>query len=114
MKVPGRRPSNNPQSALYIKDDSWLADFDSLRKAYAEQFGTGALNIINYDAELAQSGDVLPALLRAVGLPERFIPPPGSTMRINQNSFSNRIRQLGHKGFHYLRACIAYATATRR
>ena len=104
LKTPGRQPSDNPQSALYVKADSWLADFDALRAAYIARFGQNALHQVDFDQEIARSGDVLPALLRAMSLPDPLIPAPLEAMRVNTSSPLNRFRQGAHKLLHLLRA----------
>ena len=103
LKTPGRQPSEDPQSALYVKPDSWLADFDAVRDAYGTRFGHGALHEVDFDQEIANSGDVLPALLRAMTLPEPLIPAPREAQRVNTSSPLNRLRQGAHKVLHLLR-----------
>jgi hypothetical protein len=103
LKVPGRQPSSDPASALYVAPDSWLADFDALQAAFSAQFGAEALQVIDFDAELARCGDVLPALLRAMTLPEDLVPAPGTAPRQNTSSLKNRVRQAGYRLLHRLR-----------
>ncbi|WP_112310544.1 hypothetical protein [Pseudogemmobacter bohemicus] len=100
LKVPGRKPSADPKSSLYVEPDSWLADFQALLRIYGETFGREAIRVVDYDAETARSGDVLQALLRAMDLPETLIPAPNTIRRQNTSSWWNRIRQSGVRLAH--------------
>jgi hypothetical protein len=68
-KKPGRLPSNEFWSALYVAEDTWLTDYDSLIKAYAGAFGMENLTIIDYDQQMAEYGDIIPAFVNALNLP---------------------------------------------
>jgi hypothetical protein len=64
-KKPGRLPSESPDSVLYVEDDSWLWDYDSLVKTYKTGFGEENVHVIDYDEVLSAEGTVIPAYLRA-------------------------------------------------
>lgn len=66
-KVKGRRPSKDPESALYIEDDAWIADHDALIKLYKRHFDD--VRVVDYDAAVNQQGDVIPEVLRKMDLP---------------------------------------------
>jgi hypothetical protein len=90
LKVPGRKPSSDPKSSLYVERDSWLADFKQLRSAFEAEFGE--VRVVDYDAEVSACGDVLPAVLRAMDLPPALIPAPGTVKRQNASTIVNRAR----------------------
>jgi hypothetical protein len=46
-----------------------LTDYDSLIKAYAGAFGMENLTIIDYDQQMAEYGDIIPAFVNALNLP---------------------------------------------
>ncbi len=68
LKKRGRTPSTDPGSALYVRQDSWLVDFDSLLRVYRDAFGADAVHVIDYDECLRLDGNVIPAFLRVLGL----------------------------------------------
>ncbi|CAM5217460.1 hypothetical protein [Alishewanella longhuensis] len=70
-KKAGRQPATAKAfwSALYVEDDTWLTDYDSLISAYANAFGRENICIIDYDAQMAEHGDIIPAFVQALGLP---------------------------------------------
>lgn len=92
LKHPDRELSNNPASINYIKDDSWLADYEEICDVWNRNFGGSALRVIDYDAAMQREGDVLPAILRAMNLPEELIPKPGS-IRINRDTWKTKIKR---------------------
>lgn len=94
LKVPGRAVSSNPNSALYVESDSWLADYDSLISAYANLYAAENIRIVDYDEQVARSGDVLPAVLAALSVPAHLIPPPGVTARENRSSWKASVKRL--------------------
>lgn len=97
FKVPGRKPSDDPRSALYVEPDSWLVDYDTLLAAYRATFGTHAVRVIDYDREVQlRGGDVLPAVLQEMSVPASMIPAPGATTRANTTSTVNRLRQIAY------------------
>lgn len=70
LSVPGRQPSSDRRSALYVEPDSWLADYDSLVTAYVREFGRTNVTALDYDAALGADGSVIPAFMRTIGLPD--------------------------------------------
>lgn len=68
LKVPGRVFSDDPQSVFYVKPGTWLTDYRAIIDAFRRGFGDDAIRIIDYDAEMAQRGDVLPSFVEALGL----------------------------------------------
>lgn len=94
LKVPGRKVSNNPRSALYVEPDSWLVDYAQLIEAYRRVFGAPSVVTIDYNQEVDKCGDVLPAVLQKMKLPDAFIPLAGSYKRANTRSMKNRLKQL--------------------
>lgn len=67
-KQPGREPSSNRDSVLYVEPDSWLADYDHLLEVWRAAFGTDAIHVINYDAELDRAGSVIPSFVAKLGV----------------------------------------------
>lgn len=55
--------SDDPGSFAYVGTDSWLVDYHALESAFASVFGPVVR--VDYDAELARHGSVLPGLMRA-------------------------------------------------
>lgn len=94
LKVPGRSVSKNPNSALYVESDSWLADFDSLISAYSNLYDSSNIRILDYDLHVAESGDVLPAVLEALSVPTHLIPLPGVVNRENRSSWKSPFKRL--------------------
>jgi len=66
---PERQPSDDPRSALYVKSDTWLADYDDLVAAYAQAFGRGSMQIIDYDEARTREGGIIEAFQEALLLP---------------------------------------------
>jgi hypothetical protein len=60
-KQQGRTPSQDPCSALYVEDDTWLTDFETLISVYEEVFGK--VHIVQFE-----SGDVLREVVDEIGL----------------------------------------------
>lgn len=95
----GRRPSSDPASALYVEPDSWLADFPAMLSVWRAQFGSRAVTLVDYDAEVAANGDVLPATLRALGIPAQMVPEPGAAPMQNVTRTGGLLsRLLGRRG----------------
>jgi hypothetical protein len=67
-KVPGRQPSSDPVSCLYVESDTWLTDFDSLAAAYQRGFGADNVIVVDYDHEMKTTGNVIPSFLTALEL----------------------------------------------
>lgn len=92
LKHHDRSLSDDPTSINYVEPDSWLADFDAIKAIWARHFGAEALQVVDYDAAMRACGDALPAVLEAIGIPEPFVPEPGS-VRINQDSWKIKLRR---------------------
>ncbi len=58
--------SRDPSSFAYVKDDSWLADYDSLLDAYRSIFGTEHVRVIDYDHAMSSHGSVIPLLMSEI------------------------------------------------
>jgi hypothetical protein len=67
-KVPGRKPSPDPSSALYVEPDTWLIDYDSLIATYQRGFGAGNVIVIDYDNEMRNVGNIIPSFLKVLGV----------------------------------------------
>ena len=78
----GRRLSDDPHSAFYVEPDSWIYDFDALKQAWMEAFGT--VHIIHYDRD-----HVVTNLLRAMNM---TLPPDATNVRINVTTTAKRIK----------------------
>jgi len=70
LSVPGRQLASDPRSAFYVEPDSWLADYDSLVTAYVREFSPMHVEAVDYDAAVGADGSVIPAFMRAIGLPD--------------------------------------------
>jgi hypothetical protein len=62
LKRPGRQPSADPRSALYVEDDTWLIDYDRMIQAYLSVFDS--LRLVGYSRD-----GLLERLCDAIGLP---------------------------------------------
>lgn len=60
-KGAGRTKSDNPRSALYVEDDTWLTDFDGLETVYRRQFND--MRVFDYHPT-----DILPKLVDQIGV----------------------------------------------
>lgn len=60
-KVPGRVPSDDPASSLYVGPGTWLTDFEGLIAVYRQVFGD--VTVLDYRRE-----GMLAALLQAAGV----------------------------------------------
>ncbi len=81
LSVPGRQCSSDPRSALYVEPDSWLADYDRLVSTYEQEFGRMHVRAVDYDAAVGVDGSVIPAFMRAIGLPDVLPDDPGQFFR---------------------------------
>ncbi len=88
---PERQASGDPRSALYIKEDSWLADYDALVAAYARAFGSASVQIIDYDAARTCKGGIIEAFQEAIMLPlEKRRAGTGYLLNVSQ---THRLKQ---------------------
>jgi len=108
FKVPGRLPSEDPRSALYVEADTWLTDWDALTAGFERRFGAAEIRRLDYDAIMAAERDVLPSLLRALGLPESLIPAPGSVAWRNVSAAPPATRSLRRIGARILRRVLPW------
>ncbi len=67
-KKTGRKPSKDYWSALYVEDDTWLTDYESLLSAYGIEFGDDNIRVIDYDEQMKVRGNIIPAFLGAIDL----------------------------------------------
>jgi len=68
IKKRTRSFSDNPSSVYYVKDDTWLTDYSTLKKSYSDAFDEENLVIIDYDKETITNNNVLPSFLLALGI----------------------------------------------
>ena len=55
--------SDAPTSFAYLRDDSWLVDYDEIESANAQVFGPASVHRIDYDDSMARFGSIIPAVL---------------------------------------------------
>ncbi len=96
LKHPERELSADPSSINYVEPDSWLANYEEIKAVWSRHFGADAMTVIDYDAEMARDGDVLPAVLRAMEVPAAMLPAPGS-VRVNVDSWKSALRRILRK-----------------
>lgn len=87
FKTPGRRPSSDSRSALYVEPDTWLLDFDALLAAYRAVFED--VVVLDYDHRIVPRildvvGVRLPASALAVTANPRSRPNLGLLRRIGR------------------------------
>ena len=58
--------SSDPSSFAYVKDDSWLADYDSLLDAYRLVFGGDHVRVVDYDKAMSIHCSIIPPLMAEV------------------------------------------------
>jgi hypothetical protein len=68
LKVKGRTPSKDFNSALYVEPDTWLTDYDALIATYERGFGARNVIVIDYDEQMKGEGNVIPSFLRVLGI----------------------------------------------
>ncbi len=91
-KAKNRQASDDPKSHLYVGDDSWMIDYNAVREIWSRHFGEKNFIEIDYDKRVAESNDILPAALVAVGLPEVLISDTHK-YRSNTNDIKARLRR---------------------
>lgn len=102
FKVPGRKPSSDVTSALYVEADSWLADFEQLKAAYMMQFGNGCMTIVDYDRSMQLHGDVMPDLLHALMIPGDLVLPAGAYDQKNTRTLGSVLKQKTYRAIKSL------------
>lgn len=56
------RRSTDKTSFAYVGDDSWLVDYDQLRRIYESAFGS-PMTVIDYDEAMTRDGSIIPSLV---------------------------------------------------
>jgi hypothetical protein len=69
--------SDDPASFSYVRDDSWLLDYDALVDTYRRGFGSDNVKVFDYDAAVAADTTVIPAFAELLGIPRDSLPPLG-------------------------------------
>ncbi len=64
-KVPGRLPTNDPTSVLYVESDTWVCDFDAMLTVYRRWFD---VVVLDYDDIVGKEGTIIPAFLRELSI----------------------------------------------
>jgi hypothetical protein len=64
----GRKPTSDSESVQYVEPDTWLADYESLIRAYEKGFGPGNVIAIDYDEEMRKLGNVIPSFLKVLDI----------------------------------------------
>lgn len=97
------RRSNDPSSFAYVADDSWLVDYESLKRAYSSTF-QGSFTVVDYDACLTRDGSIIPALAAAFTTVDIDALPDWHSYRLNRSARPPRkpVRGLARPR-HYLR-----------
>jgi hypothetical protein len=67
-KVPGRQPSSDRCSVLCVEPETWLVDYVSLVATYQRGFGAGNVDVMDYDQQMRNDGNVIPSFLSTLGL----------------------------------------------
>jgi hypothetical protein len=68
LKIKGRSFSENPESCYYVKEDSWLLDYDAMITAYQKGFGPENVMVIDYDEVVARDSSIIPSYLEFLGV----------------------------------------------
>lgn len=93
IKVPGREPSADKDSHLYIEADSWLADYKALKQRWRDAFGQEALRIIDYDAAVKRDdGNIIPSLMDEIDVAGP-LKSQSASYRLNRNTKGAKIRR---------------------
>ena len=72
MKLLGVAESDDPTSVAYVKEDTWLADYEARLAPFRRTFGTENVVVIDYDERVAAEGTVIPSFLRVLGVEAAF------------------------------------------
>lgn len=91
-KVPGRVPSKEYSSALYVEDDTWLIDYDQLIEVYAASFGREAISVIDYDEQMRTRGNIIPSFIEQLNI----LLPKDTEIALNTYNLN---RTLDHRPF---------------
>jgi hypothetical protein len=75
--------SNDPQDFNYVKEDTWLLDYETLIMAYASSFRS--IRVMSYEAETERSGgNVIGSFVSHLAIPEKAL--------ANYNCYSLNVR----------------------
>ena len=66
--INGRVPSDDINSVLYVKENSWVLDFDKLILQYKKWFGENELTVIDYDQEIKTRNSIIPSFFEFLHL----------------------------------------------
>jgi len=104
LKRDGFELSDDPASFAHVGPESWLVDYQALHDVYAEVFGSVAR--VDYDAEMARHGSVIPGLMNA-SFPEIDRLPEWRGFRTNLGTYRaheiDRSRKLSRRLVRALR-----------
>jgi hypothetical protein len=70
-------------SFAYVGDDSWLLDFEDRIERFCAAFPT---TVIDYDDEVRRCGNVIPSLLRTLGVEGSFSAEDCSAYFLNRRA----------------------------
>jgi len=68
MQITGSTLSEDPDSIMYTRPDSWLVDYEARIVLWEGVLGRRNVHVLDYDTCVAESGSALPAVLDALGL----------------------------------------------
>lgn len=68
----------------YIAPDSWLWDYETRLAPWRRVFGAEAVKVLDYDAETARHGSMVPAFLEVLGVKDRFTPDTWEDIFLNR------------------------------
>ena len=71
----GFAPSPYRESFAYVKEDSWLLDYDALLSAYREVLGADRVATVVYERAVECHGSIIPGGLAACGFHDSQLPP---------------------------------------
>ena len=93
LKVPGRVPSMDSDSHLYVEPDSWLADYKAQKQRWRDAFGDKSLRVIDYDGALERdNGNIIPALMNAIDV-NGPLKSQSASYRLNRNTNGAKLRR---------------------
>ena len=63
--------NSHRESFNYVEEDTWLLDYEGLLRVYRKGFGTEAVTVMDYDAEVAKHGGTVGSFLSLLGFDEQ-------------------------------------------
>ena len=75
--------SNDKESFSYIKEDSWLLDYDKRVQSFAEVFGEKSVFHVDYDLSMSSDNNVIPSFLKTLNLSHVFEPDSWKDVWLN-------------------------------